>query len=338
MVPIISKFSRNMSTKRRKAVAVLTTSGLKSVVYDNYFYGPLERHGWTITEYNWREMDVDNLVANNDVIIVRSTWDYQVFPKLFLSTLKEINEKKTSTAVLSNSFEIIKWNLDKVYLRDLSERGNVDIVPTKWFTPDDITTIDVMTALDQSFHSLNTNEVVIKPTISATADKTYHVTRSDSLTYQMRGMGEEYHTTEAVAIKLRECYPSVTERSYMVQPFLKSICEQGEISLFYFALSHSHSIKKTPAANDFRVQEDYGGVNSLYDPPADLLAFADKTLKAVPGLNSAVDCMYARIDVARGDDGRDYLMELELIEPSLYFNIAPGSGERFAHAFEKTFS
>ena len=123
----------------------------------------------------------------------------------------------------------------------------------------------------------------------------------------------------------------------MIQPYLRSIKEEGELSLFYFALNHSHTIVKKPAQNDFRVQEDYEGTFELTEPPAELLAFAEKALLAVPGLRTSADLMYARVDVAK-HNGEYCLIELELIEPSLYFNAAPGSGDRFADAFAKTFN
>ena len=113
----------------------------------------------------------------------------------------------------------------------------------------------------------------------------------------------------------------------MVQPFMENICLEGEYSCFYFDGKYSHSILKTPKAQDFRVQEEHGGRLTSIKAEAKLLEQADIALKAINELP-----LYARVDFVRYRQGFA-LMEAELIEPSLYFNMDEESAARFAGAF-----
>jgi glutathione synthase/RimK-type ligase-like ATP-grasp enzyme len=101
----------------------------------------------------------------------------------------------------------------------------------------------------------------------------------------------------------------------MVQPFLDSIVKEGEYSLFYFGGHYSHAIKKVPQQGDFRVQEEHGG--SLYAVDADAIQ-QDMAQRA-------------RVDLVRQQDQWG-IMELELIEPSLYFNLDDASPVKFVEA------
>lgn len=110
----------------------------------------------------------------------------------------------------------------------------------------------------------------------------------------------------------------------MVQPFMSAIVTEGEFSLFFFGSEYSHAILKTPKTGDFRVQEEYGGQLQRIEPEPLLLALSRQALAAIPAAT-----LYARIDWVRAGEGFA-LMELELIEPSLYFNLDSQAAERFA--------
>lgn len=112
----------------------------------------------------------------------------------------------------------------------------------------------------------------------------------------------------------------------MVQAFEKTILDKGEYSLFYFNGKYSHSINKLPAAGDFRVQEEHGGSLESIVPNPSMLTLAQKTLEALPS-----DSLYARIDMLNTNKGLA-IIEVELIEPSLYFNMDDESPQRFAQA------
>ena len=118
----------------------------------------------------------------------------------------------------------------------------------------------------------------------------------------------------------------------MIQPFVPSVVAEGEWSVFAFGGAVSHAILKTPAAGDFRVQEEHGGVIRGVEPGADLLALTEAALAAVP---HPTPLLYARVDAVGLTDGTLAIIELELIEPSLYFPFADGSAERFAAALDE---
>jgi glutathione synthase/RimK-type ligase-like ATP-grasp enzyme len=113
----------------------------------------------------------------------------------------------------------------------------------------------------------------------------------------------------------------------MVQPYLPAIEETGEVSLLYFNGRFSHAINKRPQPGDFRVQPEFDGIITAYQPAPEELAAAERILGAVDE-----DLLYARIDLVRGLSGAPELIELELIEPDLYLGYDPGQGSAFAAA------
>ncbi len=115
----------------------------------------------------------------------------------------------------------------------------------------------------------------------------------------------------------------------MLQAFEKTILDVGEYSLFYFDGEYSHSINKLPASGDFRVQEEYGGQLQSIEPTDAMRALAQRTLNALPE-----NALYARIDMLDTATGLA-IIEVELIEPSLYFNMDEESPKRFAQAIAK---
>ena len=114
----------------------------------------------------------------------------------------------------------------------------------------------------------------------------------------------------------------------MAQPFVRSVTEEGEYSLFFFGGAYSHTILKTPKTDDFRVQEEHGGIIRAVEPEPALRALAHDVTDAL-----APQPLQARVDLVRIEHGRFALMELELVEPSLYFRMDAAAPARFAHTF-----
>jgi glutathione synthase/RimK-type ligase-like ATP-grasp enzyme len=121
-----------------------------------------------------------------------------------------------------------------------------------------------------------------------------------------------------------------SQSEFMVQPFMQNIVDEGEYSLFYFNGVFSHAVLKKPKENDFRVQEEHGGIFKSVEPTEQQKSIA----KNIVGKLSVLP-LYARTDLVRTDDNDFALMELEVIEPSLYFNMDSQSPERFAKAFNE---
>jgi glutathione synthase/RimK-type ligase-like ATP-grasp enzyme len=241
---------------------------------------------------------------NYDGVIIRTTWNYQDHLEEFLGVLRQIERQSR----LANSLETVRWNADKsIYLPNLAQRG-ARIVPTIWNN----NRIE-KSEIEQWFDQLQADEIVIKPTVGANAQHAFRLKREK----------QEIATLRTV----------FDNRSFMVQPFMRAIVEEGEFSLFYFNGEYSHAILKTPKPGDFRVQEEHGGRIQPIKPSRSLLAAGEKILKHV-----SPTPLYARADFVRTEGDEFALVELELIEPSLYLREAEHAPHFFAKAINQWLS
>lgn len=194
---------------------------------------------------------------------------------------------------LINPPALLRWNTDKRYLGELGEAG-VPVVPSRFAGKADAA------ALDAARGAFGTDRLVVKPRISAAATSTSLIGRRD---------------------------PAPNLADAIIQPFLPSVTHSGELSIFYFGGRRAHAVRKVAAAGDFRVQREYGGDFRVAEPDPGEIAVARAALAACPE-----PPFYARVDLAAGPDGAPLLMELELIEPDLYLDLAPDRGASFARA------
>ncbi len=265
---------------------------------DHLADAPLKRLGWSVDSVSWRRSDVD--WTTYDAVIIRSTWDYAKHPDAFLRVLAQIDD---AGVPLFNSLDLVRWNIRKTYLRDLACRG-VPIVPTVWRQCLD--TGELRGLLDE----VGADAIVVKPVVGASARGAFRVSAA---------------TCEREAAEIEAYY---ADRALMAQPFMRAIPVEGELSLFYFNGDYSHAIRKTPKPADFRVQEEHGGSNVAVKATPELLAAGSRVLHVL-----GETPLYARVDFVRANDADDLLlMELELIEPSLYLRMDAGAPERFAQA------
>lgn len=270
-------------------------------IYDHLAFEPLAELGWQVVEIPWNRPGVN--WREYDAVVIRSTWDYQNSPDEFLETLARIE----SQTRLFNSLEICRWNLNKKYLAELENKG-VPIVPTRWLSQLQETDIPAL------FSKMETSKLVVKPLVSANADDTYVLEQDKPSTWQR-------------AIQV------FAEKEGMAQAFISSILKEGEYSLFYFGGEYSHAIVKKPAEGDFRVQEEHGGIISPIQATDDLLNAASKVIAAI-----GQTLLYARVDLVRLENGQPVLIEVELIEPSLYFEQCQSAPVMFAGKLAGLFS
>ena len=285
-----------MKASLRRAAFLTLSDPTGFVIDDDLAHEPLRRLGWQVENIPWNRPDVD--WKQFDIVVIRSTWDYQHHPEQFLATLDAIE----ATGVrLDNGTDIVRWNMHKTYLRDLEARG-VPTVPTLWrdgLAPG---------ALLPLFDELASDAAVIKPVTSGNAEGAYYLDRARA-------------KTQAAEI---EHY--FARRPLMMQPFERGILAEGEFSLIYFNGELSHSILKVPKPGDFRVQEEHGSeILSVHPEPA-LIAAGNAAIAAI-----GRPLLYARADLVRHDAGFR-IMELELVEPAIYLRTDPGAPERFANA------
>jgi len=232
------------------------------------------------------------------VVVIRSCWNYHHHPHAFLEWVARLEHQGTR---VFNSRPVIEWNIDKHYLNDLAAQG-IALPKTVWVEHG--TQTDLLTLL----HSHDMDDTVIKPVVSLSAYKTWRSSRAEARAHQA--------AFDAL----------VTEQGVIVQAYVPEIELNGEISLVFFGGSYSHSVLKRPAAGDFRVQMDYGGTRATVIPPDRVLAQAQAIVDMVPE-----PVLYARVDSI--DTGKQFLlMELELIDPVLFFAFDTQAPERFAAA------
>ena len=263
-------------------------------------FGSMQELGWEVEAIPWRSAGAN--WSEYQAVYVGVPWDYPRDPAKFLSLLESIDR---SDAVLVNDLALIRWSLPKTYLRDLEERG-ADIVPSWWMDEVDLE------GVADAFGYWHTDRIIVKPVVSTNATHTYLLTRPE------------------LSAKATDLIAVFENRPHVVQPFIASIVEEGEYSMFYFSNEFSHAIRKTPKQGDFRVQEEYGAEIVAIHPEASLLETADGVMALVEPIP-----VYARIDLVRARDGRFLVMELELVEPSMYLRMDDDAPARFARAFDE---
>jgi hypothetical protein len=260
---------------------------------------PLESLGWRVDCVPWRQVGID--WDRYDAVYIGAPWDYTDDPADFLRVLETIDG---SRAVLVNPLALVYWNLDKSYLRDL-EDGGAAIVPSRWYEG---WAAGVPAECCRAFSA---DRLVIKPRVGANARDTFVL---------------EPPLDVALTGTLARLFAG---RPFVVQPFIESIRQLGEFSLFYLGGELSHAIQKLPKAGDFRVQEEHGAAILPATADAALRAAGERVLSLV-----SPSPVYARVDFVRHGDGTCLLMELELVEPSLYLRMDADAPLRFARAFD----
>ena len=231
-----------------------------------------------------------------DLVVIRTPWDYFLHLEEFLSWVEDVEQV---TKVL-NSSRILRWNSHKKYLKELSSLG-VPTVPTLW--------VNKNQQCDDLIDSTEWPIVVVKPAVSIGAIGA------------LKGQSKDNHVKQ----HLEE---EVKKGDVMIQPFLESVADFGELSLIYFNGAYSHSILKKPQQGDYRVQDAYGGTNALYEPEIEAQKIGDQVLSYLPDFS-----LYARVDLVKYQN-QWLLMELEAIEPELFLPIAPQASIRLAAAIK----
>lgn len=269
----------DLPPQERPLVAALRAAGLDPVV-----------EIWTDPSVDW---------SSYDAVLLRSIWDYHTRYVEFTAWLELLDKGGVRTL---NDSNLVRWNSDKRYLLELRERG-IAIVPSQ---------VAAGACLREVVAGLSGQEVVVKPTVSATA----------------------LHTVRGTAGSddLWQALDELPDGAYLVQPFQPEVQTDGEWSVIVIDDGFSHAVIKRPAAGDYRVQDDFGGTAELTDAPAVVL---DAAAAVLAGVDFRTPPTYARVDgIVSG--GRFLLMELELIEPDLFIADEPAAAGRLAAAVART--
>ena len=277
-------------------IGLLTCEKLPALtIEDQKLIPELALHNITAKAVVWDDKTID--WTTFDYLIFRNTWDYFEKETEFNSWLTHIEKLGIKTL---NAIEIIQQNKHKFYLKELESQG-IAIIPTLF--------------LDKTNH-LNLSEIipshwkkaVIKPAFSGGAYLTNVFDVSD---------------TEAI----NNQYKSIAkEKELLLQEFVPQIVSEGETSIIFFNKKYAHSINKKPANGEFRIQVQFGGKYTTVQPSKALIEKAQKVVDTFQG-----KLLYARVDGIIIDDEL-HLMEIECIEPDLYFEYSEGSIPRFVNS------
>lgn len=197
-----------------------------------------------------------------------------------------------------NSKKVLLWNLDKVYLQELFSQG-VAIVPTHFHFVTENSDLSV------EARKINSSEVVIKPSQSASSYLT-----------QIVKQGARIESKEYLG------------KTVLIQPKIQEVLTEGEFSQIFIAGIYSHTVLKKPKAGDFRVQQSFGGSVERVHPSASEIDFGKSVIEKIPEAT-----LYARVDYVRLA-GKPHLMELEVLEPDLFFDQSPESIGFFSDAIQ----
>lgn len=247
----------------------------------------------------WDDPAVD--WSQYDRVVVRGTWDYTRRVDEFLAWTRAVGDR------LVNAPALITWNADKRYLAELAAHG-LPVVPTTVVEPGD--------ALPEF-----SGEAVVKPTVSAGSRDTARFQPSEH---------------RAAARLLAAIHAS--GRAALVQPYVGSVDTRGETALVYFDGAFSHALGKRALLRPGGVE----GANSHTDPDAMSVReatdaerhLAEQVLGWVRNRFGAVPTI-ARVDLVDDAGGRPQLMELEVIEPCLFFALVPEAAPRLAAALRR---
>lgn len=232
-----------------------------------------------------------------DYLIFRNTWDYYEKESAFNLWLDKLENLGVKTL---NALDTIRANKHKFYLRTLEKQG-IKILPTIFI--EKTNHLDLAQMFPKSW-----KKAVIKPAFSAGSYLT------------------EVFEADNLAATNKKYQPIAAVKDLLLQQFMPEIQSLGETSLVFFNKQFSHAINKKPVEGDFRIQVQFGGKYTAILPNSALINQAQRIVDTFPD-----PLLYARVDgIVIGNEL--HLMEIECIEPDLYFNYSEGSKQRFVQA------
>ena len=233
-------------------------------------------------------------------MVIRSTWDYYRRLGEFETWLDHVSHQTT----VHNSPEVVRWNMDKRYLREL-ERADIPVIHTRF--------MESVADIQSAEFGL---DVMVKPVISAGSNDTARFVDDSSGARRFAG-----HLID-------------TGRAVMVQPYVSSIDEQGETGLVYFSGQFSHAFHKGPIFGGERLSHNGLYMEEEISPHQETSrerVLGDRVLSFLTHRFGSAP-LYARVDMVGDADGEPSIMEVELIEPSLFLHVDEDAGSNAAEA------
>ncbi|EPT9363044.1 hypothetical protein ACVTO3_001286 [Campylobacter upsaliensis] len=207
----------------------------------------------------------------------------------YANFLHFLNELERAKISILNPSEILKMNADKSYLKILEE-ANLPIIDSIIFKQNE----------DFNFSQIPFQKAVIKPLVGQSG-------------YKVRFLEQKMPTKEE--------FP----HGALIQPFIESVEELGEFCFIFFGGKFNYAIHRQ-TQKDWKANSNYGvKIAPLKNPSK---AHIDLALKALKALKSS-NLLYARVDLLPQKNGKALINEVELIEPSLYFDFHENALEQF---------
>lgn len=230
-----------------------------------------------------------------DLAVIRTTWDYHERPDQFIAALE--HHERNGLRVLNPS-SVVRWNMRKTYLQELGPSA----IETVWTERADAHVVA------QAFDALDAAEVVVKPQVGAGSIRTVRLKRN------------AWSEADLIEGPLGPA---------MIQPYLRAIETEGERSLFWFGRQYSHAVRKVPAEGNWLA--NVSGARFVSEAPPQAAIDAAEAARA----RAPKDLLYVRIDLVLGDDGAWRVIEIEAIEPYLFFDFAPEGADAFVGAIAR---
>ena len=274
-------------------IAILTCQNIPNLNESDQLLIPsLKKHNIDAKAVIWNDPYIN--WYDFDVLIFRNTWDYyekQIEFDLWLEKIEKLGIKTL------NSISIINQNKHKFYLQDFEKQG-IKILPTIFINKTE--NLNLSSIIPNHW-----KKAVIKPAYSGGSYQT------------------ELFNIEDID-KINNHYISIaSEKELLLQEFMPEIKTLGETSFIFFNKKFSHAVNKQAVNGDFRIQEQFGGIYKLIEVDSEIIKKAQKIVNTF-----SENLLYCRVDGIIINNEL-HLMEVECLEPDLYFNLAEGSIDKF---------
>lgn len=284
----------NFNKMKRVAIAIMKQDEYPFSIM-NWDEEPLLSEKLIIDELRNHNMTVEPVVWNDskvnwslyDLVIVRATYDYAQHPEDFCQWLDNLNKQGI---LICNSSEIIKWSMHKSYLMELQKKG-VLFPKTVVIKKEDISQLNIAEIMQTEV----LEKCIVKPCMGVGSCDVFLIESQ----------------TQATTMQQELCH-LYTDRDVIIQEYIPEIT-RGEISCYFFGQKFSHAILKVPKEGDFRAVFCFGANILSIHPPPEVLKVAYHVLEFAPK-----DYVWARVDLVQRDNGEVFLIEMDLIETTLY--------------------
>lgn len=241
----------------------------------------------------WKTTDA-TVFAKARAVLPLCCWDYYDNPALFLAWIDTL---EMSGARLINDPSLLHWNFRKTYLLELMKAGLS--VPKTLHLPQAIPS-----AVAEIMEAQGWQTAVLKPVSSQSG-----------------------HGVQKLVWAERDHWSFDRPAGDMLlQEFQSDIGTHGETTMTFIDGTFSHAVRRVLPAGEWRANSQFG---IAYEPVTLSQTMIDAGAAYLAHLPHVP--LYARVDGIARESGFT-LNELELIEPYLYLEFAPGSAERMASA------